>query len=70
MEPIALHRWSGWPGAWCLDCGIYDPLEECIAVHDVEGDCPDHPSTLCPEPNSRRHDPYSHDIIDLKDIVD
>lgn len=25
------HRWSGWPGAWCLDCGIADPTEEAIA---------------------------------------
>lgn len=29
------HRWSGWPGAFCLDCGIGDPVEECLAV-----DCP------------------------------
>jgi hypothetical protein len=27
------HRWSGWPGAWCLDCGVADPFEECLA-HD------------------------------------
>lgn len=25
------HRWSGWPGAWCLDCGIDDPLECALA---------------------------------------
>lgn len=25
------HRWSGWPGAWCLDCGIADPAELCIS---------------------------------------
>ena len=22
-----VHRWSGWPGAWCLDCGCEDPYE-------------------------------------------
>lgn len=22
------HRWSGWPGAWCLDCGTADPFED------------------------------------------
>jgi len=22
-----MHRWSGWPGAFCLDCGIEDPME-------------------------------------------
>jgi hypothetical protein len=24
------HRWSGWPGAWCLDCGVEDPVEAMI----------------------------------------
>lgn len=22
------HRWSGWPGPWCLDCGIEGPEED------------------------------------------
>ena len=25
------HRWSGWPGAVCLDCGSPDPVEDCLA---------------------------------------
>ena len=25
------HRYSGWPGAWCLDCGVADPGEEALA---------------------------------------
>ena len=25
------HHWSGWPGAYCLDCFAPDVLEECIA---------------------------------------
>ena len=29
------HRWSGWPGAWCLDCGEEDATELCIG-----GVCP------------------------------
>jgi hypothetical protein len=24
-------RWSGWPGAWCQDCGREDPAEICLA---------------------------------------
>jgi hypothetical protein len=32
------HRWSGWPGAWCLDCGIADPFEECIGSCDIPCD--------------------------------
>lgn len=68
------HRWSGWPGAWCLDCGAPDPTELCLdhAVWAVDGDdeftftggrfeCPDgtHVESSCPEPMSRRHDPYA-----------
>jgi hypothetical protein len=30
------HRWSGWPGAWCLDCGIEDPLEAALATNEIE----------------------------------
>ena len=26
------HRWSGWPGAFCLVCGIDDPDEWCIGT--------------------------------------
>lgn len=29
------HRWSGWPGALCLDCFVDDQNEICISVHDV-----------------------------------
>ena len=25
------HRWSGWPGAYCQDCFIDDPVEQAIA---------------------------------------
>lgn len=68
------HRWSGYPGAWCLDCGIEDQLELCIATHMtlavcVEGHslcnehaaprCPVHTNPECAEPGSRRHDPYA-----------
>lgn len=68
------HRWSGWPGAWCLDCGIEDQTELCLAVHDfplecVKGHplcldhepkiCPEHVNPPCPEPGSRKHDPYA-----------
>jgi hypothetical protein len=26
-----VHRWSGWPGAWCFDCGCEDPYENASA---------------------------------------
>jgi len=28
------HRWSGWPGAVCLDCGCEDPVETAFATGD------------------------------------
>lgn len=30
------HDWSGWPGAWCLDCGIEDPMELALADGDFD----------------------------------
>lgn len=30
------HRWSGWPGAWCLDCGCEDPREVALADGRVD----------------------------------
>lgn len=64
------HRWSGWPGAWCLDCGIEDPFEialaegDCIEVDDASTplgfryEFPNVKLEPCPEPGSRRFDPY------------
>lgn len=28
---VRKHRWSGWPGAFCLDCGCEDPTEVAVA---------------------------------------
>lgn len=28
---LKAHRWSGWPGAFCLDCGCEDPHEIALA---------------------------------------
>ena len=25
------HHWSGWPGAYCLHCGLSDPVEQGLA---------------------------------------
>jgi hypothetical protein len=61
------HRWSGWPGAWCLDCGAEDERERCLSGiddcnYDIFNDdpCPIHVNTDCPEPMSHNHDPYYH----------
>lgn len=65
------HRWSGWPGAWCLDCGAECQGEICLAdscIHGFTGDpevdinlppCPIHVETECKEPGSNRCDPYA-----------
>lgn len=31
------HRWSGWPGAFCLDCGVGDLAE--LSLADSCSDC-------------------------------
>jgi hypothetical protein len=55
------HRWSGWPGAWCLDCGAEDPYELCLADHTAPDPtrCGDHPMTSCPCPGAALFDPYT-----------
>lgn len=35
------HRWSGWPGAFCLDCGAPDPTEMALADGALYFDGPD-----------------------------
>jgi hypothetical protein len=32
-------RWSGWPGAYCFDCGREDPREQMLATGEVHYDC-------------------------------
>lgn len=60
------HRWSGWPGAICLDCGIEDQLEICLAddcphtPYPTDGDwvcprCPIHVNGPCVPPAQPRH---------------
>ena len=59
------HRWSGWPGAFCLNCGAEDRTELCVGAHDhavldpergiCVVPCQNEP---CPEPRSGRFDPY------------
>ncbi len=56
------HRWSGWPGAWCLDCGAGDPREDALANGRCDDDGVVHvnPNLMeCREPGSKRHDPYA-----------
>jgi hypothetical protein len=54
------HRWSGWPGAWCLDCGTEDANEIALADDEWnEADFHQDRNGPCPEPGSKRHDPYA-----------
>mgnify|MGYP001590776210 FL=1 len=52
------HRWSGWPGAWCLDCGVKDANE--IALADgLTDDVTLNLNKPCREPGSNRNNPYT-----------
>lgn len=56
------HRWSGWPGAWCLDCGQdckLEFLEENGGDYKSDAEELKHLTDECPEPGSQRHDPYA-----------
>jgi len=49
------HRWSGWPGAWCLDCGI-----EWEADLDDERKPDPRINQPCSCPNSDKNNPYKN----------
>ena len=65
------HRWSGWPGAWCLDCGTEDAneLDEAGPPEQVHHRYSGVPHTAqpcggcsrgpCPKRGAALHDPYS-----------
>lgn len=36
---VKQHRWSGWPGAICLDFFQEDQFEQCIADYNVSITC-------------------------------
>lgn len=52
-DPEPQHRWSGWPGAYCLGCGAEDRRETvCCLEHDVVA-CAGTPECInepCPNP--------------------
>jgi hypothetical protein len=43
---MAEHRWSGWPGAFCLNCGAEDPREIALAMDDYEEVCDENGNLL------------------------
>lgn len=48
LDDVRTHRWSGWPGAYCLYCGIADPLEAWVAL-EMKGQDDAPPADLeCP----------------------
>lgn len=67
---MANHRWSGWPGAWCLDCGQEDGMEIAVARGDYDPYSEQWASPIlaslyrkvyppeCPCPGEERFDPY------------
>ena len=65
-----MHRWSGWPGAWCLDCGADNPIECCImAGHGDNCTRPGcHPGP-CMFPGRGLFDPYRKTPLSEEDIA-
>ena len=63
---MVAHRWSGWPGEWCLDCGAEDREELALAdgkyTEADDGSISisiEYANGPCPEPGRKRHDPYA-----------
>ena len=53
------HRWSGWPGAWCLDCGCSDPREyQLVNMVDPDEVAVTVEQMECLESGSNRYNPY------------
>lgn len=52
------HRFSGWPGAWCLDCGQEDKNEIALLDPDFDFDNIQDLNDDCLEPGSNKHNPY------------
>jgi hypothetical protein len=62
---MAECRWSGWPGAWCLDCGRDDPRENMLGDNRVDFICElteckcGHPDSDCDHFRVKFHDPFT-----------
>jgi hypothetical protein len=41
-KPPEGHRWSGWPGAFCLRCGVEHAWENALAMNWVDIDASGH----------------------------
>lgn len=67
-----LHRWSGWPGAWCLDCGCEDIVESAVCDSDWDFEKDPLPEKYwvhesqqpCKKPNSNEYNPYYKKDLD------
>lgn len=54
------HRWSGWPGAYCMYCGSEDVREICLAETDHELEC-----KICIQPKCQVPDAQK-DVLDAQ----
>ena len=57
------HRWSGWPGAYCLDCHTGDPAEAALAHDCIDATCSycgeGWPQGPCHSPDSPDHESHA-----------
>ena len=54
------HNWSGWPGAWCLDCGCEDTMDLYVCNRPIPEN---HPALRpCPCSGSGNHNPYKGEV--------
>jgi hypothetical protein len=58
------HRWSGWPGAYCLDCGAEDPIEAALACLDCHVKLDDS------EPETKLCNEHESMVVDCRGLPD
>jgi hypothetical protein len=67
------HRWSGRPGAICLDCLCEDRREYCCADGcDLDKECliPEHQTPKCPGCSICGGVGFNREFIEEKDIIE
>lgn len=58
MSWVDNYRWSGWPGAYCLDCGCEDLMDYRVRGIAIPKNHPALRPWPCPCPKAGNYDPY------------
>ena len=60
------HRWSGWPGAYCIKCGAEDMLETALALGWFDPGHPGNPNDVNQPAYEASWDTLEHEALVVK----